>query len=145
MASSLAVDSQSTGKPVVNSVGDILCHEKRHRLKKASRLFVWVYFCDEFKRGCAGRTITNQPSSLVVLGESMCSGEKTTITKVHNACRGLSFVLCVWLFFRLQARDSLLHELTSTGRPANFSCPECDTGGAHGYFTRGRANTYRLY
>eukprot|EP00903_Cladosiphon_okamuranus_P021531 g19794.t1 len=38
MASSLAVDSQSRGKLVVNSVGDILRHEKLRRLKKVVRM-----------------------------------------------------------------------------------------------------------
>lgn len=39
MASTLAMDSQPTGGLVVNSVGDILRHEKLRRLKKVSRLF----------------------------------------------------------------------------------------------------------
>lgn len=42
MASTLAIHSQPAGKLMVNSVGDILRHEKLRRLKKASRLFFRV-------------------------------------------------------------------------------------------------------
>lgn len=44
IASSLAVDGQPTGKLVVNSVGDILRHEKLRRLEKVSR-FLLLIFC----------------------------------------------------------------------------------------------------
>lgn len=48
MASSLAVDTQPTGGVVVNSVGDILRHEKLRRLKKVRRLFWGGDFLREF-------------------------------------------------------------------------------------------------
>lgn len=57
MASTLSMDNHPTGRLVVNSVGDILRHEKLRRLKKVSRLLVFfsegfVFFCSQ--RGCIG-------------------------------------------------------------------------------------------
>lgn len=48
MASSLAMDGPATQKLVVNSVGDILRHEKLRRLKKVSRPLSWDGLCADF-------------------------------------------------------------------------------------------------
>lgn len=48
MASTPSMDNHPTRKLVVNSVGDILRHEKLRRLKKVLRLFCAVIFGASF-------------------------------------------------------------------------------------------------